>query len=85
MWKGCCRFDGVAIILKDVFGGFGDLGGVCAGGGGRGCFVVASGVWKVVLESFVGGWSALRGCWVRLVGGVGNGSLSSHYRMYGHG
>ena len=31
----------------------------------------------MVLESFVGVGSALRGCWVRLVGGVGNGSLSS--------
>ena len=34
MWKGCCRFDGVAIILKDVFGGFGDLVGVRVGVGG---------------------------------------------------
>ena len=43
------------------------------------------GVWKVVLERFVGVGSALRECWVCLVGGVGNGSLSSHYRMYGYG
>ena len=51
-----------------------------AGGALRG----VGGVWKVVLESFVGVGSALRGCWVRLVGGVGNGSLSSCYRMYGY-
>ena len=83
MWRGCCRFDCVGVILKDVFGSFGDLGGIC--GGCWGCFVGAGGalrgvggVWKVVLESFVGVGSALRGCWVRLVGGVGNGSLSSH-------
>ena len=60
------------------------LGGRCfvgAGGALRG----VGGVWKVVLESFVGVGSALRGCWVRLVGSVGNGSLSSHYSMYGYG
>ena len=34
MWRGCCRFDGVGVILKDVFGGFGDLGGLCGGVGG---------------------------------------------------
>ena len=47
---------------------------VVAGGALRG----VGGVWKVVLESFVGRGSVLKGCWVRLVGGVGNGSLSSH-------
>ena len=80
MWRGCCRFHCVGVILKDVFGSFGDLGGICGG-----CFVGAGGalrgvggVWKVVLERFVCVGSALRGCWVRLVGGVGNGSLSSH-------
>ena len=48
MWKGCCRFDGVAIILKDVFGGFGDLGGVCAGGGVGGVLwlLLAFGKWS---------------------------------------
>ena len=34
MWRGCCRFDGVGVILKDVFGGFGDLVGVRVGVGG---------------------------------------------------
>ena len=25
MWRGCCRFEGVGVILKDVFGAFGNL------------------------------------------------------------
>ena len=44
------------------------------------------GVWKVVLGRFGGVASALKGgFWAFLVGGVGNESLSSHYRTYGYG
>ena len=54
---------------------------VGAGGALRG----VGGVWKVISERFGGVGSTLRECWVRLGGGVGNGSLSSHVRMYGYG
>ena len=59
MWRECCRFDGFGVILKDILAFSGIL--VAFLGGVSECFVGnggalrgVGGVWKMVLESFVG-------------------------------